>query len=451
MGLRTWLAANHEARRYALVAAAGLCIMLFTIFAGGKQLKDAYEDMTSPDQLVKLSTFFSGAGSSAFPVTLIAIDDETRAAWGAPQATPQAALAVLVRQAREAKAKAILLDIDLSPEYPVAKADLALLSELAKYPPDAPLLMIVRAVRFRAGKGSFEAEALKASPYDAVVASKPNIVWTAAIPEFANDRVVRKIRLWQTVCDGASGAAFAAPALHVAALEGNRGEALRMFLADEAAAECGNVARTHQGWPARKEAGARIPFVVWGDADTIGADFIATPGGDALLIQKASAFRLARFDGSRAEPVGAVATALFEGRVAVIGVTHAESRDVHATPLGTMPGAVILANTLAMAGTIADTPERSYAEKLAFIVPIFAVLGLLGIRLQVAAATIIVGSIALVLLVILSRLLGFAAAAEIMAYALVMYGLLKLSDSLLTIIHDWRKGVGWRAIFKPRH
>ena len=36
-----------------------------------------------------------------------------------------------------------------------------------------------------------------------------------------------------------------------------------------------------------------------------------------------------------------------------------------------------------------------------------------------------------------------------MAYVLVMYGLLKFTDSLLTIIHDWRGGAGWRAVFKP--
>ena len=100
---------------------------------------------------------------------------------------------------------------------------------------------------------------------------------------------------------------------------------------------------------------------------------------------------------------------------------------------------------------MAHRPDMGFAKKFALVLPIFAVVGFLGIRLQIAAALLAVGGISLLLLVVLSRSFGFAPAVEIIGYILAMYGLLKLVDSVLHIIHSWRAGAGWRALFKPRH
>ena len=443
MGLMAVLRGSETARRRLAFALVALCIGLFTAFGGGKELKDIFENMTSADQLTKFSTAFTGPLDRALPVTLIKIDEETRRAWGDEAITPRAPLALLIRMAREAKAKAILVDIDFTGDGPGDTSNTDLLGELAQYPPDAPLLMLVRVLN----SGGTDI-----TPYDHAVEGLANVVWVAAEPEPDRDRVVRKVKLWATQCKGNDGNTYAAPALQLAALVNGKRAALDAFLADEKDAVCGNAERKAVAWPAGRKQSARVPYVIWSNADTIGNDFIKQGGADVALSQNLAALHLVSYAAPKAEAMGAVSETLFRDRVAVIGVTHNFTRDIHGTPLGAMPGSVILANTAAMASYMADTPELSTLKKYALVVPLFIFLGLIGVRLQLAASTFIVGLLSLALLIVLSRHLGFGSAVEVMANVLVMYGLFKLADSVVGIVHDWRGGHGWRAILKPhRH
>ena len=237
MGLMGLLRGSETARRRFAFALVGLCVALFTVFAGGKELKDVFENMTSADQLTKFSTAFAGPLERALPVTVIAVDEETRRAWGDGPVTPRAPLAVLIRLAREAKARAILVDIDFTSDGLADAANAGLLGELAQYPPDAPLLMLVRVLN---------AGASDKTPYDEAVAGLPNVVWTIAEPELDKDRVVRKIRLWDTVCNGAMGNAYAAAPLQLAAMvNGKLGLRIGLGRTADNADRCADPGRDH--------------------------------------------------------------------------------------------------------------------------------------------------------------------------------------------------------------
>ncbi len=51
------------------------------------------------------------------------------------------------------------------------------------------------------------------------------------------------------------------------------------------------------------------------------------------------------------------ASVLFSDRIVVIGGSYAEGRDIHATPLGSMPGAIVISNTISTSYLLIDNQK----------------------------------------------------------------------------------------------
>jgi len=164
------------------------------------------------------------------------------------------------------------------------------------------------------------------------------------------------------------------------------------------------------------------------------------------VFRQLGAWTLLSVSGSEVEPAGVVDDQPFQGRVVLVGVTHADSRDFYATPLGSQAGVMILANAVATAHALADAPEFSIFTESAIAVAFFIVFAIIGSRLHLIVATVLVGLLAGVSAMVMARHIGFDPAIRIIALALTLYALHHVIRAIVGIVVAWRGGLGWRAI-----
>jgi CHASE2 domain-containing sensor protein len=451
-GTKPWSLAQWPRSAWAVLSA--ILVALLTLLGGGKSLTAAYKSFTETDRIIEISAALSTVAEQSFPVTLIKVDDETMARWGGPAITPHAALARLVEIAGKGGAAAIIVDVDLASDTAGAVPDGALSEAISTYPATTLPLMFVRS--FRAGAandGDLGGGAhVNKTPYDPLFAETKKAMWVSVLTPLSGDRIVRRLRLWQTVCAGAEGVSYPSPALVIAAKfapDGDRTGDLKTFLDSQVDRRCKRLDSPQAGWPHRVTPDVAIQYMFNAAAEEATVKSVPHKGGNVALFKQIPAWTLVNFSAGTATPAGDIHPQAFEDRIVVIGVTHANSRDLYATPLGSQPGAVILANTVAAAAAMSDMPEALPAAEIIIILGIFAVLAFLSYQLQMAPAALVAGLIIVAAALILSRLFGFEVAIRIIAVTITLFVLHKFVDSLVGVVYDWSHGKGWRAMLKP--
>lgn len=451
-GTKAWALRNWPRWLWAILTAA--LVALLTLLGGGKSITAAYKSFTETDRIIEISAALSGAAKDSLPVTLIKVDDETMANWGGPQITPHAALAELIRIAEQGGARAVIIDIDLAPEDTATPADPALVEAIINSSLTDPPLMFVRS--FRAGSVNADQPGraptmANPTPYDGIFAETGKAIWVSVLTPLSADRIVRRLRLWQTLCEGAEGIAYPSPALVVAAkfdAAGDRSADLARFLVSQVDRQCRRLDAAESDWPQRSSSDVAIQYMFNADTEEATAKTIDRQGAQVPVFKQIPAWALVRFEAGHAAAAGEIHPQAFQDRIVVIGVTHANSHDVYATPLGSQPGAVILANTVAAASAMATMPEASPLVEILIAVSIFAVLAFISYNFQLAPSALIAGLITVVAALVLSRLFGFEVAIRIIAVTLTLFILHKFFDSLAGIIYDWSHGKGWRSMLK---
>lgn len=448
LSLRSW-------PRWAWAILTAILVALLTLLGGGKSITAAYKSFTETDRIIEMSAALSGAAKNSVPVTLIEVDDETMLRWGGPPITPHAALARLIEAAEKGGASGIVVDIDLAPENAAAPADPALLSVIADARTTALPLMFVRSLR----AGSLDADQpepgptiVNPTPYDGAIVQSGNAIWVSVLTPLSADRIVRRLRLWQTVCEGAQGVSYPSPALVVAAkfdAAGDRSGDLQKFLAAQVDRRCKRMGAEPAPWPHRVSSDVAIQYMFNADTQEATAKTIAHKGANVAVFKQTPAWALVSFDGTTAAAAGEIHPQAFQDRIVIIGVTHANSHDVYATPLGAQPGAVILANSIAAASAMADMPEASPLTEILIAILIFVVLAFISYYFQLALSVLMAGVMTVAAALVLSRLFGFEAAIRVVAVTITLFVLHKFLDSLAGIIYDWGHGKGWRSMLKP--
>ncbi|CAN5553805.1 hypothetical protein BH10PSE7_BH10PSE7_37240 [soil metagenome] len=437
----------------------GFLVVLLVLGGAGRRIHEGYAGLLDADSMIRATALLSGAADRSIPVTLVSIDDETRAKWGNPVITPHAAVAELIKLARTKGATSILVDIDLSSDNPSrSAADPDLYNEIAHYPADGPILMLVRNIRYRgeqtqAGHQRFVADSVRPTPYDHVVEETGKAVWVNAVTLFENDRVARRVQLWQSVCEGSGGTAYGSPALYVAAAASGdpaRPAGIPAFLESRVKSDCGNAEPPPPTWPARNNPTVHVQYMFGAGSDEGSPTMIEAAGKRVPLFRNIAAWTIVSVAGDRIEPVGDIDASPFKDRAALIGVTHADSRDVNATPLGSQPGVLILANSVAGARTLTDMPEMSKMTESIIVASLFVLFAYLAAKLHLLIATLLVGAGSVAALMILSRMSGFDAAQQVLAITILLVVLHRLVDAVAGIIYDWNTGKGWRALLKPK-
>ncbi len=443
--------ARHRAKTLLIVAVTAL-LMLIGI---GQRVLDSHSNLGDADHLAALSLIMSGVPEGALPVTFLDVDNDTRQAWQARDVTPHGPIAELIKLASANGASAILADFDIGAGGDPA-GDAVLASVLRNYPASAPQLMLVRRIQFapaeaEAGSTAVQAGSATPTPFDADVVGKANIHWITTLNDIGRDRSVRKIKLWQSVCSGAGGVAYPSAALVAAAYvagEKSRGEDLKAFLQQRVAVECGHETDNAPGWPPVRDAGALLPYVFANSHETPALFRIDVKGRQTIVLRRISAALLVRLENGNAVAAADVDRDPFEGRITIIGASYTDSGDTYETPFGTMPGAVVLANSVVQAKTIVEAKPVSSLTRNVLAMLLFLLLAYVARTFIGAAAIIILGLVTLAALFGISRWLGFTTGIDVISVAVPGFALFKLIDSLIFIGMSVPK-LGWRAVLKP--
>jgi len=304
----------------------------------------------------------------SYPFVWIDIDEETYQAWGEPLLTPRDKLRQLLHFAVLGKAAVIVVDIDLS--YPrvvakqksttLSKADLDLYNYLfdyeAKHCKEAcPHIILARSFR----KPSIAEYVLyypaqRRTFLDDIVAKSPHLHWASVLFERERDRLLRRWRLWEGTCTaGKADIVPSVPLLTLALITDPKSiNTLNKQLQEFLPYRCDS--RPQKWWPEfnQKKKVIISDWQLHPQPSGLNRRIFYTipwrlnPGNSRpkvsdgrFLLEKLSPLEILKHptaDGS----------ALLHDSITVIGGSYIESRDLYATPLGWMPGVLVLINAV---------------------------------------------------------------------------------------------------------
>lgn len=438
---------TRRSKAFALLVLAAALLLA----GAGNRIVDGFGGLTDPNTLASLSLALSGVPSEAMPVTFLDVDDRAREAWDARTRIPHQALASLISVAAQNGAAAIILDVDLAGEARGEQADPALNALLAGYPADAPALMLARRIVFSSdAESNVAARSSVATPYDDAVRGKSNIFWITTLNDIGRDRSVRRIRLWQSICGTGSAAAYPSALLVAGALffsPKDDGFSLEQFLAARAAADCAAARPPTAPWPGAASAAVTIPYVIPDRANARALFRIKRNGEETIVLRRIPAAQIVSIDASGARLSGEIDSEPFRGRVVMIGASDAASGDLYNTPLGTMPGVLVIANGVVQTERILNAAAMPAWVRGSVIVLAFVAFAYMVRRLQGVVAALLISAVSFGLLYAIARLFSLADGIAVVAAALTGLALFKLLESLVGLAFSMRT-LGWRAILK---
>jgi CHASE2 domain-containing sensor protein len=423
------------------------------------------------DQMIRLleRTTSSIPRSPAF--VFIDIDDATWKAWGSHLVTPRAYLATLLERVARSKPLAVALDVDLA--YPDGTDGKALKVFLENYKPEWPPLLLVRSLADDPDGGLPQP---RITDYDAAIGprtvngdpvpAKDNVIFTSPLFERDGDGKVRRWKLFAEACNGA--APIVVPSMHLAAAMIARQAIYGAPPADEdlplkrmsrslaafTPANCERVTGGRNGTldslpldrPIQIEdddVSKRVIYRVAWKAGAVGLGPVVdmpAGGGETELVAVRPA-RLAVEGGPDAALPG------LEGRIVVIGGSFESSGDRYNTPLGVMPGSLMIINAieaLTQNGTPREFPTY-FRIVISLLVIVVASLLTLILRPIVAAA-----AFSIFLLMLMFAFLNSFQAGAVLDLAVPAVGAFvhDLWKSTVTMARDIRR-LRWRWFLKP--
>lgn len=444
---------THESTwtRRGKVLALLVTTAVLLLAGAGHRIVDGFGNLSDPNMLSSVSLALSGVPSQAMPVTLLDVDDRTREVWDARTRIPHQALASLVSLSAEQGAAAILLDVDLAGAESDEQADPRLNALLAGYPADAPSLMLARRIVFSSDvAGNVAARTSIATPYDEAVRGKPNIRWITTLNDIGRDRSVRRIRLWQSICGNDGAAAYPSALLVVGALffpPRNEDFSLDQFLRERAAADCATSSPPSTPWPGATAVAVTIPYILPDRANARALFRIKSNGKETIVLRRIPASQMVSVDATGARLLGEIDSEPFRGRLVMIGASDAASGDLYNTPLGTMPGVLIIANGLVQTERILNSLVMPAWAQGSVVVLTFVVFAYMVRRFQGIVAGLLISAVAFGFLWVIARLFSLADGIAIVTAALTGLALFKLLESLVGLAFSIRS-VGWRAILR---
>ncbi len=301
------------------------------------------------DWMISIHAGTDPLGYEGPPFVFIDIDERTHREWGEPHRVPRLPLADMIQQASAANAAAILVDIDLSGAR--TPADVPLERALEQVGNGPVHVLLARTFRLPLGAGKSNSLEERASFLDPLAASAPFVSFASTLFGREDDWMIRRYRSFEPTCT--AGVPNVIPAMHLVAaailLEPAEGQDRVTELLKGQLPVCDGSMRAA---PPRASAtfgdvevtvpsdrmSRRILYgaMLSSPAGGFRAPDIRFRGAQVPLFTRVSAGAL--FGASRIDP------AMLEGRIVMIGASHADSRDVHRTPVGDLPGAVVLMN-----------------------------------------------------------------------------------------------------------
>jgi len=276
------------------------------------------------DNMMRLNQSLPRMNPSELPFTLIDIDEASHRAWGEPFHTPRDKLADLIRFSAQAQPLAILLDIELNRHGQDPQADQALAEVLQHYDAQQPPLLLLR---------TFQADNRQIRPlFFASDSVGAGIHWAQPLFQRDADQHIRRWLLLRNGCqENQQSLLLPSFQLLVDALLRGQLDELSTELQQLTPPDC-----TQDPHPLH-----------YRHLDThrhgVGERLIYTQSWqrEAANIVRLPAQRLAE-----CAHLQNCDTALLHQRIVIIGSSHADANDIHQTPLGDMPGMMIILNAI---------------------------------------------------------------------------------------------------------
>jgi CHASE2 domain-containing sensor protein len=333
-------------------------------------------------------------GERTLPLGAIDIDDETYEEWEAPLYIPRDKLAQLMEFVLQSEPRMLLVDVDLASRGHNKEFDQEVLDWLNGYhdrcwdkpllDPSCPPIAFAASLR-QSDSGLWEQ---RDSHLNSLVEASKHIFWASPLFDKDPDGVIRHWRIWEPVCRNGKPAALPSFQLLAANLLTNEKDIietndsyLRSLISKEHRLKTCKITSDNDSnknckfvlWSkgpkkirkldlsldrvARRSVARRIHYIVpWqADNDGIGGSPTAIPTVTTLENQQrflltwltARAFKnsITHMDGDDRKLSNGMKDRV-KDRVVIIGGSFREGRDLHETPMGEMPGALILMNAL---------------------------------------------------------------------------------------------------------
>lgn len=291
------------------------------------------------------------------PFVFVNVNSKTWREWGYCLVTPKDQLATLVTAVRAAKPSAIILDYDLAWLEPYADVDgrkdcldsgkAQFARMLETYPTDAPPLILVRSLE---PSPDFAYPSQRPTLFDKSTLGHANIQWGTARVSGDGDGVARRWRLYEATCR--DGIPDVLPSIELAAAAAVRppSDPLAQLMKPLVPANCDGPPRL--GGNVIVDVGR--PVVLNGDLDQSRILYSIRWERDATVLgpwarYKNREMKLVTVLPSR-DVIAAAdkhdQVAILSGRIAVLGNSFEEDGDYQLTPLGMMPGSMVMINAL---------------------------------------------------------------------------------------------------------
>ena len=359
-----WLPRSRYWRDVVVSLALG-CVVALALRSAPETGWLATKQDQAMDWMLRMHSGVSPAEYRGVPFVFVDLDEATYRAWGEPFHIPRNKLSELLEFSVEGGAALVLVDVDLSrrsgpQDRPLVELLERFVSEPERTRSDGTQILLTRTFREPYPRGASPWLEERRSFLDRLVAAAPNVHWVSTLFIRESDLKIRRFRNFEPTCNGAE--ANVVPAMQILAtaliLDPAQGTqklhaAMQAYLPDCEQANEGGT-RTGDEVPDQylqlgdveialmgDRVSRRILYNVgWrlGEGEPRGLT-VPFRGREARLLTHLPAHLVTESD----RPLD---PSLAQDRIVVIGASYADSRDVHLTPLGEMPGAMILTNAI---------------------------------------------------------------------------------------------------------
>lgn len=417
-----WRDLSLDRRRFLVNLTIGLTVLLLlNIFHNAPLLRE--KEDAAMDWVMRM---WKGSvrGEPVIPLGWIDIDDKTYLDWEEPLYMPREKLARLIDFALQTRPRMVVVDVDLAQrahDYTFDEPVVKVLKQYAEKCRDRPLASedcppVVLLASLRTFKSDLpEQQTCESGPpvvhrrsyLDGLVDTSRHLFWASPLFDKDWDQIIRRWRLWEPVCRETDNRPVALPSIQLLAatlLTGRKGAMEDLQSCLDSMVLKGYTATTESPvrgdeppctvtlWDAVEQRedkqlslsqdrmARRIHYTIpWqGDAPGVSGGTIPIvktiegqkEGPERLLVSRVPARSVLSVIDRQGQSGGAD----LQGRVVFIGGSFRDGRDIHGSPLGEMPGVLILMNAL---HSLLQYKEINLALKSLFEVLVIAMLSII--------------------------------------------------------------------------
>lgn len=264
------------------------------------------------------------------------IDEESYMQWGEPYHVPRDKLATLIDFAKDHVAKIIMVDIDLTNPGTNPQADEKLKTLLEHYPEDAPPLILIRRTKTQ---GNLE---ISRESFVESLTEKENIYW--AHPIYLKDTYDQNIRRWllfKTACQNEELKVIPSVQLAVDMLTQCSQRKLRLLENQLTSIPCTEEVT----WSKQNlEYGVRtINLAAQGTEQRL---IYTIPAPLNQAIDHTPMASIPAWSITKRSKDDTVDPSMINDKIVLIGASFEDNRDHHQTPIGEMPGTLVILNAI---------------------------------------------------------------------------------------------------------